>query len=192
MTSINEDEYRKHMAGLVSEGFSLDPPGYERLSLWTYVLMHLHNARANLELVRDHPIELGDLNNVIKQQAFFIAGIMAYTRCYVSSGKSIPMLDAKRVYAGSEDGMAVHQRLIRLRNTIAAHTEKSDLVRLTLAVKDEPDRVIVRHIATVATPTNEIPDFLEAVAHTEHFVTIALNKQLDHLEKRIGKAISLD
>jgi len=41
-------------------------------------------------------------------------------------------------------------------------------------------------------PTNEIPDFLEAVAHTEHFVTIAINKQLDHLESKVGKAITLD
>jgi hypothetical protein len=35
MTVIDEDEYRKHMASLVAEGFTLDPPGYERLSLWT-------------------------------------------------------------------------------------------------------------------------------------------------------------
>jgi hypothetical protein len=27
MTAIDEDEYRKHMAGLTAEGFTLDPPG---------------------------------------------------------------------------------------------------------------------------------------------------------------------
>ena len=192
MTAIDEDEYRKHMAGLVAEGFTLDPPGYERLSLWTHVLMHLLNARQHFESVRDHAVKLGSLSNSIRQQAFFIAGIMAYGRCYASSEPSIPMLNAKKVYEGSKDGMAVHRRLIELRNTIAAHTGKSDLVRLTLAMKDEPERIIVRHLATIAMPTNEISDFLEAVAHTEHFVTIAVNKQLDHLESKVGKKITLD
>jgi hypothetical protein len=192
MRTINEDEYRKHMAGIVSEGFTLDPPGYERLSLWTYVLMHLLNARTNFQWARDHAVELGDLVNGLQQQAFFVAGIMAYGRCYASSGPSIPMLNAKKVYEDSEDGMAIHRRLVELRNTIAAHTDKSDLVRLTLAVKDEPERVVIRHLATNAMPANEIPDFLEAVAHTEHFVTIALNKQLEHIASKVGKAITLD
>jgi len=133
---------------LVAEGFMLDPPGYERLSLWTHVLTHLLNARTNFECVRDHAVELGNLGYSLRQQAFFIAGIMAYGRCYASSGPSIPKLNAKKVYEGSEDGMAVHRRLIELRNTIAAHTDKSDLVRLTLALKDEPERIIVRHLAT--------------------------------------------
>jgi len=31
-SSINEAEYQKHMAGMSSEGFMLDPSGYERLS----------------------------------------------------------------------------------------------------------------------------------------------------------------
>lgn len=46
------------------------------------------------------------------------------------------MLDAKKVYEGSDDGKQVHERLIGLRNSIAAHTDASDIVRLTLAVKD--------------------------------------------------------
>jgi hypothetical protein len=83
-------------------------------------------------------------------------------------------------------------RLNEIRNSIAAHTEKSDLVRLTLAVKDEPTRVVVRHLSTMAIPTNEIPDFLESGAHTEHFVQISVAKYLNHLETKIGKKIELD
>ena len=88
--------------------------------------------------------------------------------------------------------MEVHEKLIALRNSVAAHTDKSDLVRLTLAVKDEPARLVIRHLATIALPTNEIPDFLEAVAHTKHHVEVALNKYLNHLESKIGKRIELD
>lgn len=192
MGSIIDDDYKAHMASVVQEGFVLDPPGYERLSMWTHMLMHLVNARTNFEWVRDHPPESGDLENSLRQQAFLTAGIMAYCRCYASSGAKIPTLDAKQVYAGSTDGQEVHARLIKLRNTMAAHTDTSDVVRLTLAVKEEPSRVIIRHLWTMAIPVDEIPDFLEAVAQTDHFVTGSLNKYLGHLEKSTGKAIELD
>ncbi|WP_395623836.1 hypothetical protein [Sphingomonas daechungensis] len=192
MSTITDDDYKTHMATVVAEGFTLDPPGFERLSSWTHMLMHLVNARTNFEWVRDHPVELNELENSLRQQAFFVAGIMAYCRCYASSGSGIPMLDAKKVYEGSDDGKQVHERLIGLRNSIAAHTDASDVVRLTLAVKEEPERLLIRHLWTMAFPVNEIADFLEAVAHTEHFVTISLNKYLNRLEKDRGKTIELD
>lgn len=192
MSTITDDDYKTHMAPVVAEGFTLDPPGFERLSSWTHMLMHLVNARTNFEWVRDHPVELGELENSLRQQAFFVAGVMAYCRCYASSGSGIPMLDAKKVYEGSDDGKQVHERLIGLRNSIAAHTDASDIVRLTLAVKEEPERLVIRHLWTMAVPVNEIADFLEAVAHTEHFVTISLNKYLNRLEKDRGKTIELD
>ncbi|MDM8352797.1 hypothetical protein [Brevundimonas diminuta] len=192
MVSITDDDYEAHMAGVVQEGFVLDPPGYERLSMWTHMLMNLVNARTNFEWVRDQPVELGDLENSLRQQAFLAAGVMAYCRCYASSGAKIPTLDAKQVYIGSTDGKDVHARLLKLRNTVAAHTDASDIVRLTLAVKEEPCRVVVRHLWTMAIPVDEIPDYLEAVAHTENFVTVSLNKYLDHLQKETGKPIELD
>ena len=122
MSTITDDDYKTHMATVVAEGFTLDPPGFERLSSWTHMLMHLVNARTNFEWVRDHPVELNELENSLRQQAFFVAGIMAYCRCNASSGSGIPMLDAKKVYEGSDDGKQVHERLIGLRNSIAAHT----------------------------------------------------------------------
>lgn len=192
MSTITDDGYKTHMATVVAEGFALDPPGFERLSSWTHMLMHLVNARTNFEWVRDHPVELNELENSLRQQAFFVAGIMAYCRCYASSGSGIPMLDAKKVYEGSDDGKQVHERLIGLRNSVAAHTDASDIVRLTLAVKDEPERLVVRHLWTMAVPVDEVADFLEAVAHTEHFVTVSLNKYLNRLERDRGKKVELD
>jgi len=192
MSTITDDGYKTHMATVVAEGFALDPPGFERLSSWTHMLMHLVNARTNFEWVRDHPVELNELENSLRQQAFFVAGIMAYCRCYASSGSGIPMLDAKKVYEGSDDGKQVHERLIGLRNSVAAHTDASDIVRLTLAVKDEPERRVVRHLWTMAVPVDEVADFLEAVAHTEHFVTVSLNKYPNRLERDRGKKVELD
>jgi len=137
MSQIADEDYKTHMASIVADGFALDPPGFERLSSRTHMLMHLVGARTNFEWVRDQPVELDELESSLRQQAFFVAGIMAYCRCYASSGPGIPMLDAKKVYKGSDDGKEVHARLIALRNSIAAHTDASDIVRLTLAVQDE-------------------------------------------------------
>src|SRR5947209_1830042 len=120
MDSISDEDYKKHMASVVAAGFTLDPPGYERLSQWTHMLMHITNARANFKWVVEHPVKLNDLDDMLMQQSLFVAGIMAYGRCYASSGPMIPMLNAKEVYKGSTDGMEVHERLIDLRNTIAA------------------------------------------------------------------------
>jgi hypothetical protein len=192
MDSIRDEDYQKHMASVVSDGFALDQPGYERLNQWTHTLTNIINARANFQWVLGHPVVIGDLDNALQQQAFFVSGIMAYGRCYASSGPMIPTLDPRQVYQGSKDGMEVHIRLSELRNTIAAHTDQSDLIRLTLAVKDEPTRIVIRHLSTTAMPTDEIPDFLEAVAHTERFVEISINNYLNHLERKIGKRIELD
>lgn len=88
MDSIRDEDYQKHLAPLISDGFTLDPPGYERLNQWTHVLMHIINARANFQWVLGHPVVLGDLDNSLQQQAFFVSGIMAYGRCPVQWSRS--------------------------------------------------------------------------------------------------------
>ncbi len=180
------------MASMVNEGFALDPPGYERLNSWTYVLMHLQTARANFDWIKDYAIDLDDLVNINRYQAFLVAAIVAYCRCYASTGPGIQKLDAKKVYSGSSDGMEVHRRLMALRNTFAAHADRNDLTRVTLAVKDDGDQIIIRHVMTNAMPVHEILDFLEAVDHTEHFAIAQLNRQLDKLGIKLGKTITLD
>jgi hypothetical protein len=149
MQNFTEDEYQKHLASVAGDGFVVNPPGYERLNQWTHVLMHIVHARANFELVRDHPVNLGDLNSALQLQAFLVVGVMAYGRCYASSGSGIPMLDSKQVYHESKEGMYVHKRLLRLRNTMGAHANNSDLARVTLVVRDEPHRILIRHRNTV-------------------------------------------
>lgn len=192
MSKISESDYQHHMAAVLDEGFTLDPPGYERLSQWTRVLMQCVSAKAGFERLQHLDVRLGDLAEVLEDQAFFVAGIVAYGRCYGQAGPGVPTLDPKQVYKGSAEGLAVHTRLIALRNTVAAHTDRSDLVRLTLAVREEADRIVVRHLSTSALPVDEVPGFLDAVEHTAHFASVALNKHLDHLGSKLGKRIDLD
>ena len=192
MTTISDADYQQHMASIVADGFTLDPAGYERLSQWTHMLMQCVSARASFERLNRETVRLGDINEVLEDQAFFVAGMMTYCRCYGQSGLGVPTLDAKQVYKGSPEGMGVHERLISIRNSVAAHTDQSDLVRLTLAAREEGDRILIRHLSTSALPLNEITDFLEAVEHTSHFVSVSLNRYLDHLGSNLGKRIDLD
>ncbi len=82
------------MAPVVRDGFTLDPPGYERLSQRTHILMHIVNARANFESVRDHSAVLGDLQDTQRQHAAFVAGVMAYCRrlCLLGGRRSPALL----------------------------------------------------------------------------------------------------
>jgi hypothetical protein len=111
MSKISEADYQHHMASIVAEGFTLDPPLYRRLSRWTHVLMQCVSAKASFERLHRQDKRLGDLNEVLEDHAFFVAGVMAYSRCYGQTGPGIPTLDAKQVYKGSSEGLEVHGRL---------------------------------------------------------------------------------
>lgn len=192
VSTIDDEEFGKHMAGAINDGFTLNPPGYERLSAWTQILTNLVHARMNFECVSNHQMNLSDLECFVQQEAFFVAGVMAYCRCYASTGVGIPKLDPKKVYAGSQGGLEVHKHLMTYRNKFAAHSDHNDLTRLTLAVNEKDEQIIVRHMVTTAMPLPEIPDFIEAVSHTEHFVSVRLNKQLDKMGEEAGKIILLE
>ena len=192
MSTISDAEYEKHLAGVVAEGFALNPSGFERLILWNHLLLNCVSASESFRRLQLREVRLGKFDDVVDAQALFVAGIMAYGRCFSQSGPGIPTLDPKQVYKGSDDGMRVHRRMIELRNTVAAHSDVSELARFTLAVREEEDRLVIRHLATTAMPINDLHDFREAVEHTAHFVTISINKLLDHLSKKLGKRIVLD
>lgn len=189
---ITDADYETHLSSTVAEGFVLNPPGFERLSRWTHILLHLNHARALFSALAESPQRGSEMADHVAEQGCFVAAIMAYGRCYSESGAGIPSLDAKQVHAGSEEAKVVHRRLMDLRNKFAAHTDHVDLIRLTLAVREEPDQMLLRHMATIVLPMNEVPGFIAAVERTERSVTLSLNKQLDHLEGRFGKRIVLD
>lgn len=89
MSTITDDDYKAHMASVVAEGFTLDPPGFERLSSWTHMLMHLVNARTNFEWVRDHPVELSELENSLPNRRYSSPGSwLLPLLCIVGIGNS--------------------------------------------------------------------------------------------------------
>jgi hypothetical protein len=192
MGILEEEVYKKAMASTVAEGFELDPPGYERLSHWTYVLSHVSDARVSFEAAKAMPFIEGNFDNLRQQRAFFVAGIVAYGRCFAQAGMGIPTLDAKAVYRKRPDLMKIHRRLGDLRNTIAAHTDKSDLVRVTLAVREKGNRIEIKHLKTTTFPGDEVPDYIGALDQIDYFAVRKIKKLIAHIEKQTGMVIDFD
>jgi hypothetical protein len=130
-----ENEYKKHMAPIVAEGFTLDPPGYERLDLWTHVLFQINFAAAELAFLTSAKPKLYDQSNFYEHYSRFGGAIMAYGRCFASAGAGIVSLDAKDVFKPRPDLRKIHDRMVEIRNGVVAHAGHDKLVRVTAGTK---------------------------------------------------------
>jgi hypothetical protein len=189
MFSVDEIEWQKHAAAITADGFVLGRHGFENLTMWNYILMQLHNSRYQLRALIDHKPTLGDMEDIQTSLARFSSAIMDYSRCFVSVGKKHITLDAKLILKERPDLFKTHKRMMSIRNTLIAHTDHSDLIRAVLAVKEETDRIVIRHVVTYALPGNEMRDFLEIIEEVERYVVLRLNRHLWDLEEKFGKSI---
>jgi hypothetical protein len=187
-----EEEYQKHVKPILAAGFSLDPPGYERLNMWTHVLYQNHFASVEMATLIGMQIKLFDKANFHETFARFYSAIVTYGRCFASAGKGIVSLDAKSVFAKRPDLKPVHDRMIEIRNKVVAHTEGHELVRVTIGVKEETDRIVVKHLITPAMPMNELESFHATIDYVGSQIIVQINKYLDYLGRKMGKPIIPD
>lgn len=85
------------------------------------------------------------------------------------------------IFAKRADLRPVHDEMIEIRNKVIAHTEHHELVRVTIGVKEEADRIIIKHLITPAMPMNELEKFLETIDYVGTEIVYKINKYLDHL-----------
>jgi hypothetical protein len=155
--------------------------------------MQLHMASHYIRRLRAYVPKLYDMDNIYEQNAFFVTFVTTYGKCFVSAeGRSVK-LDANDVFKAHRSARSAHDRIMELRHKYAAHNANSGLVRPAMAVKEEEDRFVVRHLITSAMPTNdEFESFAVAVEVVSDYVTIRLNQRLAKLETELGKLILLD
>lgn len=190
MSSI-EDEFLKQMEPIIADGYELNPPAFERIRYWTFVLFQLHFAISELEkLISDTP-QLYDVSNSYSQHARFIAIIVTYGRCYAQAGERIKSLDAKEMFKGESRFKTIHDRMIEIRNGVVAHTDHHELMRASIAVKESDNEFQIKHFIHPIFPKAEFTGYLATMNHTVQGVKIAINKQLNKLEKLLGKRISV-
>jgi len=183
------DEYERHVEPIIAAGFTLDPPGYERLNMWTHLLFQSHFASVEIATLIGTQVKLFDKGNFHETFSRFYSAIVTYARCFASSGAGIVSLDAKDVFATRADLRPVHDKMIEIRNKVIAHTEHHELVRVTIAVKEGADRITIKHLITPTMPMNELEKYLETIDYVGTEIVYKINKYLDHLGEKRGKPI---
>ena len=182
-----EEELKKHFAPLIAEGYSLDPPGYERLNLWGHVLFQLHYAATEFKFLTTNKPELSDATNFYEHYSRFCAATVAYGRCFAEAGAGIVSLDAKDVFKPRPTLRVVHDRMIAIRNGVFAHAGHDEILRVTIAVKELKDRINYRNLLHPVLPYRDFLEYSTVVDFVSTHVIKQINKYLEHLQED-GKA----
>ncbi|MBP2848139.1 hypothetical protein [Dickeya oryzae] len=126
---------------------------------------------------------------ILTQQALFRCFLLAYGKCFTSSGKGRTSLDPKNVFATSPELKTIHYRIMELRHTFAAHNDESGLDDATIKVKETSKEFVISHFYSVATPLNEFKDYKLTIKKLEEYIITKANNQINFLEKKLNKKI---
>lgn len=188
---MEDADLTEHYAAMKSGGYELERPDFLKLRSWHAVLFQTHSAEHSLTKLMSRTTSRGSLEDAHEEQALFSNFILQYSKCFTSGGKGQVTLDERRVFAGSDSEFVIHKRILEIRHNLVAHNGNNDLVKANLAVREEADRILVRHFLTFAMPKNELPSFKSALGILSNFVVISLNKHLDSLQEKFGKPVLL-
>jgi len=188
---MNAIELEKHYASMREGGYELNRSEFQRLRSWHSVLYQLHSAEYSLEKLTTRTPSLGELDDIHETEALFANFILQYSKCFTSSGPGKVSLDERRVFPADSVNLIAHKRILEMRHSLVAHNGTSDLVKETIAVREEADQYLVRHLVTRALPMNELPSFKDAFAAVNEHVVLRLNKHLDSLQEKLGKLVLL-
>ncbi len=189
---MDDETLSEHLDAMRSGEYELDRPEFVHLKSWHGVVFQAHNAQYALSKLESHEHKRGDLSNIDEQQALFAFFVVEYGKCFASAGIGQVTLYARNVFAGNARAEAAHGKILTHRNRLVAHNGGSELVRHTIAVKEERDRFDVRHFTTTAMPYDELAGFQEALETLTQFVIVKMNKHLDSLETKLGKVVRLN
>ncbi len=111
----------KQLAKAAEVGATVDPR-FQSLTRWSFLMMQIFECRTFLDLAEnDHQVHpQSSLPELLTQQALFRSFLLAYGKCFASSGKGRSSLDAKKVFSGSEELSEIH-RVVRTSHTIKTH-----------------------------------------------------------------------
>ena len=171
--------------------YTLDPPGYERLRDWTFLLFQINYTANELRFLKDNKPKLYDEDNFHQHFSRFCAAMVTYGRCFADAAPGMVSLDGKDVFKAKPNLKTIHDRMLDIRNGVFAHTGRDELMRVTLAVREEPDgkTVSVKHLLTPVLPYADFDRYLEVVSHVEREAIIKVNKYINHFETTLGKEI---
>jgi len=186
---MNPSDLTTHYAAMKAGGYELEHPEFLKLKSWNGVLFQTASAFHSLKVLLTKEPTLGNLDDAYLEQALFSHFILQYSKCFTSSGKGQVSLDERRVFAGNIAGLSSHKRILELRNSLIAHNGNSELVVANIAVREDPDQYLVRHLLTIAFPKSELVDYEKALKVVIDYVHLRLNEHLDSLQDKLWKLV---
>ena len=184
----------KQLANANVENSSGTPDArFQVLARWSFLMMQLFECRTFLDLAETtHYVHSkSTLVEILTQQALFRSFLLAYGKCFASSGKGRSSLDAKKVFSEQQDLLSVHTRIMDLRHKFAAHNDESGLDQAIVDVEERQDKFVIAHRYAVANPLHEYEPFRKAVGVVEEYVVAQTNRAIDSLEKKLQKPITV-
>ena len=175
----------------VLKNFKLGDEQFNDLGNWTYLGIFLHDAARSIALSErfNEKDKFAEMDDVILAHGMFRNFILSYAKCFSQSGSGRISLDARQVFKGQEELLAIHNRVMEIRNTFGAHNGLNDIDVSIIATEEQTDKVILAQTYTLLTPLGEFGDFKKVISHAEEWVVITFNRKVDKLQERLGKTI---
>jgi hypothetical protein len=189
--SVSDDFLKEHLDKLFVAGFEPDPPAFAKLNGWNMLIVQITMADQYLKEFAKPLAEAVDTTDLFRQNAWFVAFLTTYGKCFNSANDRTVTLDANEVFKSDPPVRDIHDRILRLRNAYAAHNSGSGLVHSHLAVKEENGAFLIKHLVTTSLPVDEVESFRRALDMVEDVVIRRLNRHLDRLQEKLGKPVLL-
>lgn len=186
-------EAAAHVASALGAGWVLDDVRFQWVKPWNYLLIQMNESEKALAFARkfNDDNSLPEDDQVLLSMSMFRIAIISYGKCYAESGKGRTSLDHRNVFKGNDDLKSIHERMMAIRNTFVAHNGDNEIDRATIAVRETPIEISIKHLYTVGFIANEFYDYQRVIAFCKAFLVMAINKHLDKVQNEIGKPILL-
>lgn len=175
------------------ENFSIASDDFQRLNGWIEIAMQLLEAKNSLNISNKSK----EFKGLTPQEELTLANgmfknfILAYSKCFSSSGRNKISLDVNDVFTGRQDFKRIHDNILETRNKYAAHNDEENGHDIAISYTSESDdEIILAQTYSVIIPFGLFDSFYETIDHCEEKIILKLNRKVDKLEKKIGKKIN--
>lgn len=172
---------------------SLTNTDFELLSNWTYLAMFILEARTSLKisesLTKD---KFENIDEVVHSHGMFRNGIMAYAKCFTSSGAKRISLDPNEIFSTAPELKDIHERIMNIRHSYVAHNSDNDIDIALIATIENDTELALAQTYTISKPTSELKDFYRTIEHCEKMIVEKFNKKIDKIESKINKKIRFE
>jgi len=164
---------------------------FRTLDRWTFLMMQVFESKKFLDLAETtHGIRpQSSLDEVLTQQALYRSFLLAYGKCFTTSGKGRSSLDPHRVFGDDAHIRSVHQRIMELRHRFAAHNDSSGLDHAVIEVEELDHEFVITQRYALANPLHEYASYREAVRVLEEYAVDQINRAIASLEKKLQKRV---